>query len=110
MLNARSDALEIGICELGYPLDMLHPIDVLTNLSSRPAIISTHFEIQPKMPTIQPPLTLLAVMSQLASLSFLKSMNATGTCQSWTAGGLAAMIAHKVSIRRDERGVQWDIP
>ena len=91
MLDARSNALEVGISELCYPLDMLHSVDILADLQVRIETISM-WTILPGSVSLR--CTLLAVMSQFASLSFLKSISATGTCQSWTAGGLAVAVTY----------------
>lgn len=91
MLDTRTDALEICICKLCYSLYVLYPVDVLADLlgrSRKRQLPPYRFGLTKDSNTSTH--TLLAVISQLASLSFLKSMRATGTCQSWTAGGLAA--------------------
>ena len=79
MLDARPNALEVGIGELCYPLDMLHSVDILTDLQEKIETINT-WTTSPGSVSLRR--TLLAVMSQFASLSFLKSISATGTCQS----------------------------
>ena len=81
MLNTQPDAIDIGIRELGNPTDMIDAVDMLGYLKRYQHASNDDERIR----------TRCAVISQLSSLTLLKSISGTGTCQSSTTAGFAAV-------------------